>query len=231
MTEIDRTIVQPAADAGRDARAHRWLYVGAALFLAGLGVLAFLWLAQRGEIGQLRDDGNVTAGQAQQLAQQVRSMGGTPVVTPATPGPQGPIGATGPRGQQGDPGVGLPGKDGKDGTQGVAGKDGAPGTSGTPGVPGKDGEPGAAGADGQPGAAGKDGKDGQDGKPGVNGKDGQPPSGWTTTYPDGSVETCQRSNGFDPSSPRYTCTVKSPGTPIPTTGLAVLPNVRRNNGG
>lgn len=94
--DLNRTIVTRAADAGRDARAHRWLYVGGLAVVLGIGVLAFLWLAQRQEIGQLRDSGNTTASQAQQLAQQVRSMGGTPVVTPATPGPQGPVGATGP---------------------------------------------------------------------------------------------------------------------------------------
>lgn len=65
------------------------------------------------------------------------------------------------------------------------------------------------------GNAGKDGKDGKDGSPPpcmseatqCRGADGQPPAGWTTTYPDGSVETCTRSGSFDPRTPTYTCTV------------------------
>lgn len=47
------------------------------------------------------------------------------------------------------------------------------------------------------------------------GVDGQPPAGWTTRYPDGSVETCTRPPDFDPKAPTYTCTVApaASGTP------------------
>jgi hypothetical protein len=97
---IERRIVQPSAVEA--SLFHRRIYIAGAAVVAGILGLAVLWWAQNQEIGQLRADGNTTAVQAQQLADQVRSLGGTPVVEPATPGPQGPqgpsgqIGATGP---------------------------------------------------------------------------------------------------------------------------------------
>jgi hypothetical protein len=71
---------------------------------------------------------------------------------------------------------------------------------------------------------GEDGTDGEDGKTppclsepgqcrgaaGEAGEDGQPPAGWTTEYPDGGREECRRAEGFDPQSPRYTCTYTPP---------------------
>lgn len=45
---------------------------------------------------------------------------------------------------------------------------------------------------------------------GQNGADGQPPAGWTTSYQDGSTETCSRATPFDPAAPRYTCTRSAP---------------------
>ena len=41
------------------------------------------------------------------------------------------------------------------------------------------------------------------------GKDGQPPAGWMYTDPSGAAYDCEPVDGFDPSSPRYTCTATS----------------------
>jgi hypothetical protein len=53
------------------------------------------------------------------------------------------------------------------------------------------------------------------------GDDGQPPAGWTTTYPDGSTGSCTRAPDFDPAAPRYTCTRSAPPSadpPLPLGG-------------
>lgn len=211
QAHLDRTIVQPAAaEARRGPRV--FMYAVAGLFLVSLAVLAVVLGQQYGEIGALRDSGNATAVQAQALAQQVRSLGGTPIVAPAQPGPQGPTGPQGIPGQQGVPGIGVPGPQGLIGPQGlpgppgtgVPGKDGQPGTQGQPGAsgaPGASGQPGASGAPGKPGADGKPGPTGQQGTPGRN---GTPATQETYTYSDGSTVTCTRTGGTD-TDPHYTC--------------------------
>lgn len=90
------------------------------------------------------------------LAQQVRSMGGTPVAGPkgddgrngsdgrngvdGTPGPVGPSGPTGEAGPQGLPGPeGAPGPTGPAGPQGVTGPTGLPGIQGPAGPQGDQG--------------------------------------------------------------------------------------------
>lgn len=214
--EVERTIVQPAADAGRDGRAHRWLYIGGLLVLAGIAVLAWSLFSQQQEIGALRQSGEFAAVQAGKLADQVRSLGATPVVQPAAPAATGATGATGAAGINGVNGTpGVPGKDGQSPpclatTQQCQGTNGTPGTNGLPGT---------NGVDGKNGTNGKDGQDGKNGADGTNGKDGQPPFSWTTTYPDGSTQTCTRAAGFDPATPKYTCTTQPP----PTSTTAVLP--------
>jgi hypothetical protein len=98
--QLNRQIVQPAADAARDDRAHRFLYLGAVLFLLGLGFLAWQWFSQHQQINELRQSSDERAVQAGQLYRQVQALGGTPVVQPsppaATPGPTGPVGPVGP---------------------------------------------------------------------------------------------------------------------------------------
>lgn len=233
MTDpIEQRIVQPAAHDARDGRSHLIIYAAGAAVVAGIIGLALLWWGQHGQITQLRADGNTTASQAQQLANQVRSLGGTPVVEPASPGPSGPVGANGTNGTNG-----TNGRDGRDGQsppclstpQQCQGVNGANGQNG---VDGKDGQAGTNGKDGVNGKDGANGKDGLNGQPGIDGKDGQPPSGWTTTYPDGSTETCQRAANFDPASPQYECTVQpAGGSSTPATTSAVLPFVRRRQRG
>lgn len=53
------------------------------------------------------------------------------------------------------------------------------------------------------------------------GANGQPPASWTTTYSDGTTETCGRADNFDPAAPRYTCTRSAPPStdpPLPLGG-------------
>lgn len=232
MTDPERQkATSAAADDARDSRAHLKLFIFSitgvvcALVLGGALLLLYGHIGQQDahiaeqdkSIAALREAGNLTAGQAQQLAQQLQSHGLTPVVTPATPGPQGPVGPAGTAGAIGP--AGPPGAPGKDGAVGPTGAPGANGTNGTDGAPG---------ATGPAGPTGPQGPQGPPGPAGAEGKPGQPPSGWTTTYPDGSTETCTRAANFDPAAPQYTCTVtqpsKTPGPPIPA---AVLPTTAR----
>lgn len=143
------------------------------------------------------------------LAQQVRSLGGTPVV-----GPRGAAGAAGLIGPSGPPGAtgvsGKPGKDGKDGSPGPSGSPGPAGPAGAAGSPGPAGPTGPAGQDGASGAPGKDGSSGSDGK------NGAPPSSWTYTDQDGNEYRCVPVDDFDPDNPRYTCTQTSTASPDPS---------------
>lgn len=96
------------------------------------------------------------------LSQQVRDLGGTPVV-----GPKGDPGTEGQRGADGSPG--RDGRDGSDGDNGTPGKDGDTGPAGTPGV---DGDDGVAGKDGDTGPVGPTGPTGPEGPQGEQGPAG-----------------------------------------------------------
>jgi hypothetical protein len=152
------------------------------------------------------------------LSRQVQQLGAKPVAGPpgsrGEPGPTavGPTGPAGAPGAAGSPGAAaspVPGPSGPEGPQGIPGADSTvPGPAGEAGAPGADSTvPGPAGPQGDPGAAGRDGDDGKDGK------DGQPPAGWTYTDPAGIAYTCSPAGDFDPSAPRYTCTVDTAPTP------------------
>lgn len=110
-----------------------------------------------------------------QLAAQVKQMGGTPVAGPpgsrGEPGPAG-AGLTGPQGPAGLPGPSGP--PGPTGSPGVTGKGGTPGASvtGAPGTDGAAGVDGAAGTDGASGPAGPVGPQGPAGDPGPAGPQG-----------------------------------------------------------
>lgn len=130
------------------------------------------------------------------LAEQVRDMGGEPIVEPTKKpdtgplngtdgidgedgedGVQGPPGAQGERGPKGDKGDrGSGGTDGSDGAQGSAGADGLNGADGAPGEPGPQGEPGPVGPAGPKGDTGPAGPAGADGKDGADGDDAPPPT-------------------------------------------------------
>jgi hypothetical protein len=100
------------------------------------------------------------------LSQQVRDLGGTPVV-----GPKGDPGTEGQRGADGSPG--RDGQAGRDGDDGTPGKDGDTGPSGTPGVDGNDGVKGADGAEGPAGDTGPVGPTGPEGPQGEQGDKGE----------------------------------------------------------
>lgn len=134
------------------------------------------------------------------LAQQVKDLGGTPVVKPGEPGvrgrqgPRGEPGPTGPSGQNGKDGKdGKPGPTPKPGEDGTDGKDGRPGPDSTvPGPAGPTGATGEQGPQGPPGPAGADGKDGRDG---TDGRDGQTcPDGYSLQPPpdDPDALVCRR---------------------------------------
>lgn len=218
---IRQNATRPAAEHARNSMMHRWLPIGMVLIVAGIiGLALLLFLTSSRDTDKITALGgqvNTLAGQqakaaqdAQQLAEQIRGMGGTPVVEPPQVVQPGPAGLPGVAGQNGSPGLkgdqGDPGPTGPAGKTGPTGPSGPAGDNGQPGVDGNDGAPGAAGAAGQPGAKGD---------PGQNGTDGQPPAGWTANYSDGSTETCTRADNFDPNNPQYTCTI-SPPTSQPT---------------
>lgn len=198
-----------------------WALLG--LVLIGLtATSAAIWSSHMNDAEQTRQiaalqsqNGDLARG-AVALADQVKQLGGTPVVQPPSPG--------------------AAGRDGIDGRSGAPGKDGAPG------APGKDGtsppcltEPpqcrgangvdgaGATGAPGKDGRDGKDGAPGKDGMPGKDGRDGAPPAGWTWTDGDGRTQSCTRDGGTD-EAPHYGCTAEPPSsTTPPSGGVIVIP--------
>src|SRR5688500_8098350 len=95
------TITRVAAGRAQEPRVMRLLIgIGAVVALAVV-VLFVLLLSERGETANLRTeiDGlkvafNDSAADGQKLADQVRSLGQTPVVAPAVPGERGTPGAT-----------------------------------------------------------------------------------------------------------------------------------------
>lgn len=100
------------------------------------------------------------------LAQQVRSLGGTPVA--------GPKGDAGKDGTDGVPGPqGPPGQNGSDGKDGTDGSDGSPGPTGSPGVPGAQGVKGETGSPGPTGPVGPTGPTGPQGPQGIPGPQGE----------------------------------------------------------
>lgn len=178
---IDRTIVQPAATHARDRHMHHMLWLAGALLLAGVVTLFALWLSQRTQLSDVVQRADTNASVSRQLADQVRSLGGTPVVQPVAgpagvPGAAGATGATGASGVQGPQGVpgqkgdtGAPGPTGPAGVQGAAGQDG---TDGTNGQAGATGVAGPQGPQGEAGPAGPQGPQGEQGPPGPTCPDG-----------------------------------------------------------
>lgn len=67
------------------------------------------------------------------------------------------------------------------------------------------------------------------GAQGEQGLRGDPPVGWTVAEADGSLTTCERAEGFDPTAPRYRCSRSAPTSPDTITpppsegGLLPLP--------
>jgi hypothetical protein len=162
MPPVEPDPVEQAAADAVDTKGRRWLFLLVAVAVAGVLVLgvSFLVLWQR-EAG-LNDAIRTLADQGGQLQDQVRGLGGTPVVSneqiagPA--GVAGERGAAGAIGPQGPAGVAGP-----PGATGPSGQPGAPGTAGVDGQNGAPGEVGPAGPQGEPGPAGPVGETGPQG--------------------------------------------------------------------
>lgn len=182
------------------------LVIVAVLFLAGSVVLSQLGKATAQTQTQVATDQRDAAGaQAATLASQILAAcrsGDLPasmcaqaaqVAAQPIPGEVGPRGETGAAGQ---PGVAGP--------VGPTGPGGPAGTTGEPGPAGAAGAQGQNGTDGQSGADGQNGAQGPQGPPGINGHDGSPAQSYTSTFPDGSTQSCTRDGGAD-TSPNYTC--------------------------
>ncbi|AXX32079.1 hypothetical protein KCV87_32125 [Actinosynnema pretiosum subsp. pretiosum] len=216
MTTEDRigAAVRQAAEQARDDAGHRGIRLALAALLVGLAVLAgAVWSGWR-SIDALRDRADANAVAAQQLAEQIRADGGTPVVQPPRPserGTPGELGAPGPQGPAGQDGAAPPCLTEPAqcrGTTGHPGTDGAPGPAGEPGAPGPGGEPGAPGPAGEPGP------------PGPPGPDGRPPTSWTWVDGDGRPQSCARDPSSPDTTPAYVCTAPADGPPGSTTTTA-----------
>ena len=110
--EVKGAVTGPAADDARDQAGRRRMTVLAAI--AGLSLVAFavtffLLYAREGDLQQqvtaLSSSAQDNHAAAQQLAEQVRKLGGTPTVQP----PPGPTAVTGPVGPAGAAGRGITG--------------------------------------------------------------------------------------------------------------------------
>lgn len=106
--ELRDTVVDPAAKAARNPRARRWLallaVVAASMALAFAGIATEVFLKEadlQTQVTALSASATQNNAAAQTLADQVRKLGGTPVVSP----PPGPSGAQGPAGATGAAGV------------------------------------------------------------------------------------------------------------------------------
>jgi hypothetical protein len=190
--------VSRAAEAAIDHRGHRLMWACLMLVVIGVtavGIVVWSVLSGQDEQGdaisslELQADRNAVA--AQQLANQVRDMGGQPVVQPPSPGERGPAGAQGPEGVSGP--SGPPGPIGPGGPAGAPSSPGTAGEPGADGVQGPAGSDGAAGANGAPGPAGPQGPQGPQGDTGPAGAPGPAcPAGYESrpaviTAPGGST--------------------------------------------
>jgi len=174
--EVDR-----AAEQSKDTGGHRRIWVSFAVMLFGALLLSAMWFSanaklagqsqQLAEVGrELADQHQATATlvvQANQLADQVRHLGGTPVVAPPAtapivqPGTNGHDGQTPPCLFTASQCVGPPGQPGTNGANGTNGVDGeTPPCMSTPAK--------CQGADGKNGTDGKNGSDGKDGATGTS---------------------------------------------------------------
>jgi hypothetical protein len=92
-----RTDIQQATEDAKDSRGHRGIWLAFGVILAGLTLLAVAYFFDRQAILGLETRADDNARTAQVLAEQVRKLGGVPVVQPPNPerGPQGDRGPAG----------------------------------------------------------------------------------------------------------------------------------------
>lgn len=174
-------------------RAHRLAY--AALWLGTVLVVALLIHGVTGTARQAVQEADHSASVANRLAEQVRSLGATPVATPPATPRAGSPGSTGPQGP--------PGPAGPSGSPGARGAQGHPGPVGPAGNSGTNGTNGETGAKGETGPTGATGPTGEPGPIGPTGPAGYPSSftgnGFTCTDPDGDHNyDCTREGGILP---------------------------------
>lgn len=150
----------------------QWVAMGA--IVVGIVLLVVAGVSRDADktekLGNLERVASANTAAAKKLAEQVRSLGETPVVEPTS---VPPVAVSGPAGVPGVDGIdGADGRDGRDGRNGARGPAGAPGASGQDGEPGSQGpqgepgEPGATGPQGEAGPAGPQGEPGPAGPPG-----------------------------------------------------------------
>jgi hypothetical protein len=241
---VRRIVDDAARHAAKDPTARRTTWIAAAvlaLCLAGGGAYFAL------RLDELDDQADASATAAQQLADQVESLGATPVVQPpaAEAGPAGVgiasvdnapcaivVRLTDGRSTTRDGLCPRPGRDIEDTTAdgcfvNVAYSDQTSSRigpfCGAPGKEGPEGREGRKGDDGEtpPCMSEPDqcrGTNGTDGADGADGRDGAPPRGWVTTRADGSEETCTRDAGSPDDAPTYSCETTSPPTLLPIGG-------------
>jgi hypothetical protein len=163
------------------------------------------------------------------LAEQVESLGHTPVGGPpgsrgepgqTVIGARGPSGPPGPSGASGKPAPTLTPSPGPPGPSGAPGASGQPGADST--IPGPTGPAGPAGQDGQDGASGAPGKDGTDGK------DATPPAQQTFHDQNGNTYRCTLTDASNPDNPEYDCTQTNTTSPDPTPGPSQQPTPSDN---
>lgn len=130
-------VVQHAADRARDSQSRRGIWFAFVLLMVGILACAVALISQHAEIDELGMAADANARNAQQLAEQVRGLGGVPIVQPPTPGERGETGPAG-RGIAGTSIIGgrllLAYSDGTSEDKGqVVGAAGAPGPQGKEG--------------------------------------------------------------------------------------------------
>lgn len=181
-------------------RWHRIAYI--VLVVGFLAVLLLYFDALTSRVNHAETRADVSVNAVTDLANQVRSLGGKPVIEPSQLPPAGPAGAQGVQG--------IPGPTGPQGPQGVPGPVGPVGAAmtGPTGPAGAKGDTGLAGPAGPAGKDGSDGKNGTNGAPGPAGADGTPgrgitsvdcsspvPMSLTVTYTDGTTQTVSCTGG------------------------------------
>lgn len=217
MNDRKDEIVEDAAEAGKDRRTRRliWLLALAAIvgLLTTVVAVQYAWQEKQRQVNAGRDlatqvraaceDNRIDDASLQQICKQATKVEqiakSGPQGPPGIPGIQGPMGPEGPMGPVGPQGprgfLGVQGPQGDAGDTGPAGAAGSTGAQGPAGPPGERGEKGEKGDTGATGPAGPQGPSGT-AQPGTYScPDGQVIQSFTVAA-DGVVSlSCVRNNG------------------------------------
>lgn len=179
------------------------------LVVACLGWLAVQVVTQSKDLRVQGQDLRDERAYNRALAQQVESLGGTPVAgpsgSPGQPGEKGDKGDKGDPGEAGSPAPTLTPSPGPSGPSGPSGLPGKPGDTVT-GPPGASGEPGAVGATGPAGPSGPAGEKGDTGDTGPTGPAGPAgpncPDGYSLQAPrwDPDALVCMKDDADQPGN-------------------------------